>query len=56
MSKLNINPEHLSIIAARLYAGDAVKAVNEATLIILECHNVANEQHDLDGCEEQKGQ
>jgi hypothetical protein len=51
MSKLHINPEHLSIIAARMYKGDAVEAVNVATLLILQSQNVADEHN---GCEEQK--
>jgi len=49
MSKLHINPEHLSMIAARIYKGSATLTVSEATFLILESHNFANTHN---GCED----
>lgn len=51
--KLNINPEHLATLAARIYKGNATEAVNEALFLILSSYVKANEHN---GCEDPKEQ
>ena len=51
MSKLHIDPEHLSRVAAMIYQGSTTLAVDEAALIILQAQKFANKHN---GCEEQK--
>ena len=53
MSKLYINPEHLSRVAAMIYQGSTTLAVDEAALIILQAQKVADEHNDSEQKEQQ---